>query len=62
MSGIRLVIDEKDRKVGVLIEYDRVRRFLRRRSSKIHSRGTRQFSSERVFGPLGVHFLRRWEG
>jgi len=42
--------------------YDRVRHFLRRRSSKLHSRGTRQFSSEQVFGPLGVHPLRRWEG
>ena len=33
--------------------YDRVRNFLRRRH-KVSSQGTRQFSSERVYGSLGV--------
>ncbi len=33
--------------------YDRVRNFLRRRH-KVSSQGTRQFPSERVYGPLGV--------
>jgi len=33
--------------------YDRVLHFLRRRH-KVPSRGTHQFSSERVYGPLGV--------
>lgn len=39
--------------------YDRVRHFLRRRNSKVMSRGTRLYSSEVVFGRLGVHSLRR---
>lgn len=38
--------------------YDRVRHFLRRRHKTTGSRGTRQFSLEFVFGPLGVHALR----
>ena len=38
--------------------YDRVRHFLRRRHTTTHSRGTRQFSLESVFGRLGVHPLR----
>jgi RNA-directed DNA polymerase len=38
--------------------YDRVRHFLRRRHTTTHSRGTRQFSLESVFGALGVHALR----
>ncbi len=38
--------------------YDRVRHFLRRRHTTTHSRGTRQFSEESVFGRLGVHSLR----
>jgi hypothetical protein len=38
--------------------YDRVRHFLRRRHKITHSRGTRQFSLEFVFGELGVHALR----
>ncbi len=33
--------------------YDRVRNFLRRRH-KVSSQGTRQFPSERVYGPMGV--------
>ena len=38
--------------------YDRVRHFLRRRHTTTHSRGTRQFPLESVFGALGVHSLR----
>jgi RNA-directed DNA polymerase len=38
--------------------YDRVRHFLVRRH-KVHGRGTREFSSERVFEELGVLQLRR---
>jgi hypothetical protein len=38
--------------------YDRVRHFLARRH-KVHGRGTRQFSHERVFGDLGVLRLYR---
>jgi RNA-directed DNA polymerase len=38
--------------------YDRVRHFLARRH-KVPGRGTRRFSSERVFGELGVLRLRR---
>lgn len=38
--------------------YDRVRRFLRRRHTTTHSRGTRQFPDEIVFGRLGVYALR----
>ena len=38
--------------------YDRVRHFLRRRHTTTHSRETRQFSLESVFGRLGVHSLR----
>jgi len=37
--------------------YDRVRNFLRRRH-KVSSQGTRQFSSERVYGSLGVFRLQ----
>ncbi len=37
--------------------YERVRHFLRRRH-KVHSRGTRRFSDEVVFGELGVLRLR----
>jgi len=37
--------------------YDRVRNFLRRRH-KVSSQGTRQFPSERVYGPLGVFRLQ----
>jgi len=39
--------------------YDRVRYFLRRRHNCSGSRGTRQFSSGQVFGPLGVLRLQR---
>jgi RNA-directed DNA polymerase len=38
--------------------YDRVRHFLRRRH-KVRGRGTNKFSSERIFGSLGVLRLRR---
>ena len=38
--------------------YERVLHFLRRRH-KVHSRGTTQFSDEKVFGELGVVRLRR---
>jgi RNA-directed DNA polymerase len=38
--------------------YDRVRYFLRRRHTTTHSRGTRQFSNDVVFGRLGVYSLR----
>jgi RNA-directed DNA polymerase len=38
--------------------YDRVRHFLRRRHTTTHSRGTRQFPDEIVFGRLGVYALR----
>lgn len=38
--------------------YNSVRRFLTRRH-KVQTRGTRRFSAERVFGPLGVLRLRR---
>jgi RNA-directed DNA polymerase len=38
--------------------YDRVRSFLVRRH-KVPSHGTRRFSREAVFGPLGVFHLRR---
>lgn len=38
--------------------YDRVRAFLRKRH-KVHGRGTRHFSGEKVFGELGVLRLRR---
>jgi len=37
--------------------YSSVRRFLTRRH-KVRTRGTRRFSAERVFGPLGVLRLR----
>jgi transposase-like protein len=36
----------------------RVRYFLRRRHTTTHSRGTRQFSDDVVFGRLGVYSLR----
>ncbi len=39
--------------------YDRVRHFLRRRHTTTHSRGTRQFPDEFVFGKLGVYSLRQ---
>jgi len=38
--------------------YDRVRYFLRRRHTTTHSRGTRQFSDDVVFGRLRVYSLR----
>ena len=38
---------------------DRVRHFLRRRHKRTNSRATRQFSSEKIFGALGVHRLNR---
>jgi RNA-directed DNA polymerase len=37
--------------------YESVRHFLRRRH-KVHTRGTRQFSGEKIFGKLGVVRLR----
>jgi RNA-directed DNA polymerase len=36
----------------------RVRHFLRRRH-QVPTRGTRRFSSERIFGEMGVYHLRR---
>jgi RNA-directed DNA polymerase len=41
--------------------YDRMRHFLRRRH-KVPTRGTRDFSRSRVFGPLGVTSLRARSG
>lgn len=38
---------------------ERVRHFLRRRHKTGNSRGTRQFSTEKIYGELGVYKLRR---
>ena len=37
----------------------RVRHFLRRRHKRTNSRCTRQFPTEKIFGALGVHRMRR---